>query len=317
MEERRVGRSGLKVSAVGLGTMMWGRDTDEHEAREQLTDYLAAGGRYLDTAASFGGGASEELIGKLLTEVVDRDEVVLVTKAGVRRGATGPVADASRRTLLRDLDQSLIRLATTHVDLFCVHAWDPGVPIEEVLSTCDYIVSTGRARYVGVCGYKGWQLARAATLASPSIPLVAAQTEFSLLARAGADDLAEAAQAVGAGVIGWSALGRGVLTGKYRHTTPPDSRAASEHFAAYVRPYLGGRSAQVVEAVATAAKGLDAVPAEVALAWARDAAGVASVVVGARTAAQLRTLLAAQDLVLPTTIRKALDDVSAPVPTRD
>lgn len=315
MEERRVGRSGLKLSAVGLGTMMWGRDTDEHEAREQLTEYLDAGGRYLDTASSFGGGASEELIGKLLTEVVDRDEMVLVTKAGVRRGADGPVADASRRTLLADLDQSLIRLATTHVDLFCVHAWDPAVPLDELLATFDYIVNSGRARYVGVCGYAGWQLARAATLAETrDVRIVAAQAEFSLLARAGVGDLADAAQAVGAGIIGWSALGRGVLTGKYRYATPPDSRAASDHFAAYVRPYLGDRAARVVEALAIAAKGLDAVPAEVALAWARDAPGVAAVVVGARTAAQLHTLLGAQEIVLPTAIRTALDDVSAPSP---
>jgi aryl-alcohol dehydrogenase-like predicted oxidoreductase len=121
-----------------------------------------------------------------------------------------------------------------------------------------------------------------------------------------------AAAAVGVGVIGWSPLGRGVLTGKYRHGTPADSRAASEHFAGYVRPYLGARQARVVEAVVTAATGLDATPLEVALAWARDHEGVASVVVGARSAAQLRASLAADDLVLPEAIREALDDVSAP-----
>ncbi len=313
MEERRVGISGLRVSAVGLGTMMWGRDTDEHEAREQLGLYLDAGGRYLDTASSFGAGASEELIGKLLAEVVDRRELVLVTKAGVRRGVGQPVIDVSRRALLADLEQSLIRLGTDHVDLFCVHAWDDAVPLPEVLGTLEYIVRTGRARYVGVAGFSGWQLARTATLAETSeAPIVAAQQEFSLLRRTIEGDVMEAAAAVGAGVIGWSGLGRGVLTGKYRHGTPPDSRAASDHFAGYIRPYLSGRCAQIVEAVNTAAKGLDAAPAEVALAWARDAPQVASVVVGARTAAQLQIVLGSDDLVLPPAIRQALDDVSAP-----
>ncbi len=314
MQERRVGRSGLRISSVGLGTMMWGRDTDEHEAREQLMLYLDAGGRYLDTASSFGAGASEEMIGRLLIEVVSRREMVLVTKAGIRRDSAGTRIDVSRRALLADLDQSLIRLGTDHVDLFVVHAWDPEVPLAETLAACEQIVSSGRARYVGVAGYKGWQFARAATLASSGVaPLVAAQAEFSLLNRDAQGELAEAVTALDAGLIGWSALGRGVLTGKYRRGTPPDSRAASEHFASYVRPYLGGRNAQIVEAVTTAAKGLDAVAAEVALAWARDTPGVASVVVGARTASQLHVLLGAQDLVLPTPIRQALDEVSLDV----
>ncbi|MFV0460129.1 MAG: aldo/keto reductase, partial [Actinomycetales bacterium] len=266
----------------------------------------------LDTASSFGGGASEEMIGKLLIEMVDRRDMVIVTKAGVRRGPDGPRVDASRRALLADLDQSLIRLSTDHVDLFVVHSWDDSVPLAETLAACEHLVTSGRARYVGVAGYRGWQLARAGTLAEGTrAPIVAAQTEFSLLARESHTDLAPAAQALGAGVIGWSALGRGVLTGKYRRGTPPDSRAASEHFAAYVRPYLGGHSAQVVEAVTTAASGLDAVPAEVAVAWARDAPGIASIVIGARTASQLQVLLGAQDLVLPGPIRAALDDVSS------
>lgn len=315
MQERRLGRSGLRLSAVGLGTMMWGRDTDEEQAREQLTLYLDAGGSYLDTAASFGGGASEEMIGSLIGDFVDRDELTLCTKAGLRLGPSGPVPDASRRQLIADLDRSLSRLGTHYVDLFCVHAWDPDVPLHEVLSTLDFIVRSGRARYVGVVGWRGWQLARAGTMAEygglGATALVAAQTEFSLLNRQGARDLAEAADAIGAGVIGWSALGRGVLTGKYRHTTPADSRAASEHFKSYLRPYLNSRSAQIVEAVHTAAKGLDVAPAEVALAWARDAPGVASAVIGARTAQQLQIVLGSDEVTLAPAIREALDDVSS------
>jgi aryl-alcohol dehydrogenase-like predicted oxidoreductase len=312
VEQRRVGGSGLRVSRLGLGTMMWGRDTDEHEAREQLADFVEAGGTLVDTASTYGGGASEQLLGALLGDVVERSEVVLCTKAGLRREDGERVVDASRRSLLGSLDTSLARLRTDHVDLFLVHAHDPGVPVQETLATLEHVVATGRARYVGVSNHNGWQLARAASLASPAAPLVADQVELSLLARQPEQDVLPAAAAVGAGVIGWSPLGRGVLTGKYRHGTPADSRAASEHFAGYVRPYLGARQARVVEAVVTAATGLDATPLEVALAWARDHEGVASVVVGARSAAQLRASLAADDLVLPEAIREALDDASAP-----
>lgn len=304
--------SGLRVSRLGLGTMMWGRDTDEHEAREQLADFVEAGGTLVDTAGTYGGGASEQLLGALLGDVVERSEVVLCTKAGLRREDGERVVDASRRSLLGSLDTSLARLRTDHVDLFLVHAHDPQVPVEETLATLEHVVATGRARYVGVSNHNGWQLARAASLSSPAAPLVADQVELSLLARQAEQDVLPAAAAVGAGVIGWSPLGRGVLTGKYRHGTPADSRAASEHFAGYVRPYLGARQARVVEAVVTAATGLDATPLEVALAWARDHEGVVSVVVGARSAAQLRASLAADDLVLPLAIREALDDVSAP-----
>lgn len=311
MERRRVARSGLQVSRVGLGTMMWGRDTDEHEAREQLRDFVEAGGTLVDTAASYGGGASEELLGVLVGTDVPRDDVVLCTKAGVGLRDGEQLVDASRRSLLFGLDSSLRRMGTDHVDMFLVHAWDDEVPLEETLSTLAHVLATGRARYVGVSNYNGWQLARAATLAEPTdVHLIADQVEFSLLARSAEADVLPAAAAVGTGVIGWSPLGRGVLTGKYRHGTPPDSRAASEHFSAYVRPYLGERSARVVEAVATAADGLDAAPIEVALAWARDRPGIASVVVGARTASQLRAALGAEDLELPAAIRRALDDVS-------
>lgn len=310
MEQRLLGRSGLRVSRLGLGTLTWGRDTDEHEAADQLRSFVDAGGTLVDTAASYAGGASEELLGALLGDVVPRDDVVLVTKAGLRPGTSH--VDASARNLLRRLEESLARLRTDHVDLWLVHAWDPQVPLEETLAALRVAVSSGRARYVGVSGYSGWQLARAATLsAGAGVPLVADQVEYSLLQRSAEAEVIPAAEHVGAGVVAWAPLGRGVLTGKYRHGTPADSRAASPHLAAYVTPYLDGDGRRVVEAVATAADGLGSAPLEVALAWARDAPGIASAVVGARTAAQLRGSLAAEELTLPEEIRQALDDVSA------
>ena len=312
MEKRYLGQSGLRVSRVGLGTMTWGRDTDEHEAADQLKAFADAGGTLVDTAAGYGDGASEELLGSLLGDVLHRDEVVLCTAAGANGAPGEPRAvDTSRRALLRTLDASLARLRTDHVDLWLSQAWDSHVPLEETLAALATAVTSGRARYVGVANHRGWQLARAATLAAASgVPLVADQVEYSLVARDAEAEVLPAAAEVGAGVLGWSPLGRGVLTGKYRGGTPADSRAASPHFARFVEPYLGGGCRQVVESVVTAADGLGCAPVEVALAWARDAIGIGAVVVGARTAAQLRGALAAEDLVLPAEIRQALDDVS-------
>ncbi len=319
MQQRFLGRTGLKVSRLGLGTLTWGRDTDEHEARDQLTAFVAAGGTFLDTAAGYGDGASEELIGSLLRDVVSREDVVVATKAGVRRSrGSGPgrgrEVDVSRGTLLRTLEESLGRLRTDHVDLWQVHTWSDQTPWEETLSTLDYAVTTGRAAYVGVSNYSGWQAAQAATWqrAVPGRAVLASdQVEYSLLNRSCEAELVPAARALGMGLLAWAPLGRGVLSGKYRHGTPADSRAASPHFGEYVGAYLEPRYTQIVEAVARAADGLGWSPLEVALAWVADRPGVASAIVGARTAAQLRGSLRVEECVLPAEIRAALDDVSS------
>jgi len=311
MELRRAGRSGLLVSSVGLGTLTWGRDTDEHDAAEQLTTFLDAGGTLIDTAASYGDGAAEGLLGSLLAEV-DRRDVVLCSKAGVRRSPAGGRIDASRATLLDTLDESLAALGTDHLDLWLVQAPDPDVPVEETLSALRHAVATGRTRYVGLSNHPAWyQGYAAATLAADATGLAAVEVEYSLLERGAEHEVLPAATALGTGLLAWSPLGRGVLTGKYRSTVPADSRAASPHLRGFVEPYLTDRARGVVESVATAADGLDRTPLEVALAWVRDAPGVSSAIVGARTAAQLRGALSAADLELPAAIRRALDDVSA------
>jgi aryl-alcohol dehydrogenase-like predicted oxidoreductase len=310
VELRAVGRSGLQVSRVGLGTMTWGRDTDEYEARDQFALFLEAGGTLFDTADVYGAGAAEELLGALVAETGVRDDVVLVGKAGSRR-TTDRRFDASRRHLLAALDGSLQRLGTDYLDLWLVHGWDDLTPIEETLATLEHAVATGRARYVGVSNHRPWQLARAATLADPAAPLVANEVEYSLLARGDEADALAAAAAVGAGLLAWSPIGRGVLTGKYRHGTPADSRGASPHLGGFVREYLTDGHRRVVDAVCTAAEGLGVAPIDVAVAWVRDRAGVASVLLGSRTAAQLRGALRAEELTLPAEIRTALDEVSA------
>jgi aryl-alcohol dehydrogenase-like predicted oxidoreductase len=313
MEQRRVGSSGLAVSRLGLGTMTWGRDTDEHEAREQLTAFVEAGGTLVDTAAGYAAGDSERVIGSLLGEVVARESVVLATKGGIHRRGDLRLVDTSRRGLLADLDASLGRLGVDHVDLWQVHTWSDETPLEETLSALEHGVTSGRARYVGISNYSGWQTAQAATLMSArGLPLVSTQVEYSLVQRGVEREVMGACDALGLGVFPWSPLGRGVLTGKYRHGTPADSRAASPHFASFVQPYLGPDGRRVVQAVCTAAEGLGVAPLEVALAWVRDRPGVVAPVVGARTAAQLRGILQAESLALPDEIREALDEVSAP-----
>jgi len=314
MQQRAVGASGLKVSALGLGTMTWGRDTDEHEARDQLVAFAEAGGTLVDTAAGYADGASERLVGSLLGDVMARDEVVLATKAGISRRSGARQIDTSRRALLDGLDGSLRRIGTDHVDLWQVHVWSDETPVEETLAALDHAVTSGRTRYVGISNYAGWQTAQAATW-QRAVPgratLVSTQVQYSLLAREVEYDVVPAAQALGLGILPWSPLAGGVLTGKYRTGTPSDSRGARSDFGARVESYLDERGRGIVEAVCRAAEGLGWTPLQVALAWVRDRPGVSAPIVGARTAAQLHAALGVAELSLPPEIAVALDDVSA------
>src|SRR4051812_2209682 len=314
MELRHLGASGLTVSRLALGTMTWGRDTDEHEARDQLAAFLEAGGTLVDTADVYVDGTAERILGSLVGDLAPRHELIIATKAASRPG-TDRRFDASRGYLLGALDGSLRRLGTDYVDLWQFHAWDPATPLEETLSAADEAVRSGKARYVGVSNYCGWQTAWACAWqrAYPDrTPLVANQMEYSLLQRGVEREVLPALEAGGAGTLAWSPLGRGVLTGKYRTGTPSDSRAASEHFTDFVEPFMDERSRGIVEAVVTAASGLGVSPLEVALAWVRDRPGVTAAIVGARTAAQLLGSLASETLELPVEITAALDEVSAP-----
>ncbi|MHB8275453.1 MAG: aldo/keto reductase [Dermatophilaceae bacterium] len=306
-----MGRSGLSVSRLALGTMAWGAGTAIEDARDHLKAYLAAGGDFVDTAYGYGEGASEEALGTMIGDLFPRDDVVICTKAGVSRRNGTRVVDTSRRTLMHQLETSLKRMNTPYIDLWLVHAWSDDTPLDETLSALEWAVNSGRARYVGVSNYSGWQAAHASTLMSASrIPLVANEIEYSLLTRMPEDELTSAAQALGFGLLPWSPLGRGVLTGKYRHGIPADSRAASRDFSGLAGLNLTKESGQIVDAVAIAAQGMNVSPAEIALAWVRDRPGVVAPIVGVRTTAQLRTALSSEDLELPTELVQALDDVS-------
>jgi aryl-alcohol dehydrogenase-like predicted oxidoreductase len=271
MELRQLGRSGVRVSRLGLGTMTWGRDTDEHEAAEQLRFYLDAGGNFIDTAAVYGNGDAERVLGGFLGVMVPRDQIIIATKAGISFKSGERVVDNSR-------------------------------------------TSTGRARHVGISNFAGWQLARAVTLQNPifgKAPIISTQNEYSLLNRKIEGEILPASRELGVGVLAWSPLGRGVLTGKYRSGLPSDSRGASPHFSSFIEPYLDERSRKIVEAVMVASDGLGLSPLEVSLAWVRDCPGVTSAIIGARTGAQLRGALSAESVTLPVPVREALDEISA------
>ncbi len=194
-----------------------------------------------------------------------------------------------------------------------IQSWDTAAQLEDALSALDWAYTSGRARYVGISNFNGWQSARAISLPEAyrnKAPIAVMQNEFSLLNRKVEEDSLQCSRNLETGFTAWSPLGRGVLTGKYRNGIPADSRAATPHFAPFIEPYLNDRSRRIVEAVSVAAQGLGYSPLEVALAWVRDFPGVTSSVVGARTAAQLQGILASEEIELPEVVRSALNEVS-------
>jgi aryl-alcohol dehydrogenase-like predicted oxidoreductase len=294
--------------------MTWGRDTDENEAAQQLQYFVEAGGNLIDTAAVYGDGDAERVLGGFIGTLVKRDQLFLASKAGISLKDGSRQINNSRNELISDLDRTLSRLNVEYLDLWQIHTWDNNTPLEETLSALDYATASGKARYVSVCNFNGWQLARSATLQNPifgKAALISTQNEYSLLNRKVEEEVLPASNALNLGFLAWSPLGRGVLTGKYRSGVPSDSRGASPHFANFVEPYLSERSKQIVEAVCVAADGLGYSPLEVALSWVRDAPGVTSALIGARTGAQMRGILTVEQITLPDQVRQALNEVSA------
>jgi aryl-alcohol dehydrogenase-like predicted oxidoreductase len=293
--------------------MTWGRDTDEQEAADQLRLFLDAGGNFIDTAAVYGDGDSERVLGGLIDALAKREELVIASKAGITIRSGERIVDNSRKALLSELDRTLSRLNTEYLDIWQIHSWDDQTPLEETLGALDTAVSSGKTRYVGISNFLGWQTARAVTLQNPifgKAVISSSQNEFSLLNRSAEREVLAAARELSFGFFAWSPLGRGVLTGKYRRGLPSDSRGASPHFSNFIEPYLTDRSSRIVEAVLVAADGLGLSPIEISLAWVRDFPGVTAALIGARTGAQLKGILTSESVVLPIPVREALDEVS-------
>ena len=313
---RSFGRTGLRVSALSLGTMTFGREADRQASATMLDAFLDRGGNLVDTADRYGDGASEETLGDLLG--ARRDDVLLATKFRWPTSERPNDAGASRRHLLRALDASLRRLRTDWIDLYQIHAWDPATPLEVTISTLDDVVRQGKVRYVGASNFAGWQLAKALGVAVLHRwePFCALQPQYSLLAREAELDLLPLCRHDGLAVLAWGPLGGGVLTGKYldRPTPPPGTRAGDGHPSARLveARIADERSTAIVREVQRVAADLGATPSQVALRWVLENPDVSTALIGARSPSQLHEVLGAADLDLPATALAALDAASEP-----
>ena len=320
MDYRTLGRSGCAVSVFALGTMTFGVETDEVEAHRQLDRFVEAGGTLVDTADTYGTGRSEEIIGRWFAsrpaEVTGR--VVLATKGRFPLDDDPNGAGLSARHLTRALDASLQRLGLDGVDLYQAHAFDPWTPLEETLRTMDGFVRVGKARYYGLSNFTGWQLtkavhvARALGVAGP----VTLQPQYSLLAREIEWEIVPAALDAGVGLLPWSPLGGGWLSGKYRRDARPAGATRlgedpGRGMEAYDRRGTE-RTWRIVDAVRKIAADRGVTMAEIAVAWVTARPAVSSTILGARTTAQLEANLRAADLQLTTEETADLDAASDP-----
>jgi len=321
VEYRTLGRSGCAVSTYALGTMTFGAETDEAGSHDQLDAFVEAGGTLVDVADVYAAGASEEIVGRWLSaRPADvSDQVVLATKG---RFATGPDrndAGLSRRHLRRALEASLRRLGVEHVDLYQVHAWDPLTPLEETLRFLDDAVAAGLIGYVGLSNVTAWQLQKAVDVAAFrgwSVP-VTLQPQYNLLVREIELEIVPACLSEGLGLLPWSPLGGGWLTGKYvREQRPAGATRLGEDpergMEGWGRRSGSPRTWAVVDAVREVAEDRGTSMAVVALAWVHDRPAVTSVILGARTTPQLRQNLAVVGTHLEAAEAARLDEVSAP-----
>ncbi len=321
MDYRTLGSSGCVVSTLCLGTMTFGNETDEAGSHEQLDRFVESGGTLVDTADVYSKGVSEEIVGRwLAARPADvRDRVVLATKGRFPMGEGPNDVGLSRRHLSRALDDSLRRLGVESVDLYQVHAWDPLTPVEETLSFLDDAVGAGKIHYVGLSNYTGWQVQKAVDvaefrgLARP----VTLQPQYNLLVREIEWEIVPACLENGLGLLPWSPLGGGWLTGKYtREERPTGATRLGENpdrgVEAYDRRSVQERTWDVVDAVRRVADGRGVSMAQVALAWLVDRPAVTSVILGARTTAQLDDNLGAAGLHLTPDETRSLDEASDP-----
>ena len=318
MDYRTLGRSGCAVSSLCLGTMTFGDESDETVSHAQLDRFVEAGGTFVDTADVYSAGESERIIGHWLAsrpaDVTER--IVLATKGRFPMAPEPNGAGLSARHLTRALDASLTRLAVDAVDLYQAHSWDPLTPIDETLRAMDSFVRAGKIRYYGFSNFTGWQLtkavhvARELNLAAP----VSLQPQYSLLVREIEWEIVPAAADAGLGLMPWSPLGGGWLTGKYRRDQRPSGATRlgdnpERGMEAWERRGTE-RTWNVVDAVQRIAEGRGVSMAEVALAWVTDRPGVTSTILGARTLDQLETNLKAAGLHLTDAETAVLDEAS-------
>ncbi len=320
MEYRTLGASGCVVSTLALGTMTFGAETDEVGAHAQLDRFVEAGGNLVDTADVYSKGVSEEIIGRWLAgHPQARDQVVLATKGRFAMGPGPNDVGTSRRHLTAALDASLRRLGVDNVDLYQLHAWDPVTPLEETLTVLDDAVRAGKTRYVGLSNFTGWQLQRAVDTADRlglTRP-VTLQPQYNLLVREVEWEIVPACVANGLGILPWSPLGGGWLTGKYGADERPSGATRlgedpDRGVEAYDRRSRSERTWAVIDSVRSVAAGRGVSMSQAALAWLVDRPAMTSVILGARTVEQLDDNLGAAGLHLSAAETESLDAASDP-----
>jgi aryl-alcohol dehydrogenase-like predicted oxidoreductase len=320
MEYRSLGKSGLKVSALSMGTMTFGGggkfafvgDTDLAEAKRQVDTALAAGVNLFDTADVYSDGASEEMVGKIFKG--RRDDVLLATKARFRMGAGPNDEGLSRHHLIRGAEASLKRLGTDYIDLYQVHQWDGQTPLEETLSALTHLVDSGKVRYVGVSNFSAWHLMKAIGIADHRgfQPLVSQQIHYSVHSREAEYELVPLALDQGVGILVWSPLAGGLLSGKYRRGAGglEGSRVLTE----WNEPPVPDveKLFDIVDVLVEVGEAHGVSAAQVALAWTMARPGISTVIIGARDAKQLGDNLAAADLILTDDETDRIERVSRP-----
>ena len=320
---RLLGRSGLRVSPLALGTMTFGQDwgwgADATESRRIFDLYIERGGNFVDTAVNYTNGASERLLGEFLRD--KRERVVLATKFTMAREPGNPNSGGNHRlNMLRSVEQSLCQLGTDRIDLLYLHSWDFTTQPEEVMRALDDLVRAGKIVYAGICNTPAWRIAQMQTLAELFgwAPFVALQVEYSLIERTVEHELIPMAAALGMGVLPWSPLGGGVLTGKYARQDVMDSReagvGATRKGVMASAGQLSDRALDIADVVRSVAQEVGATASQVALAWTLSNTAVTAPVMGACTLAQAEDNLGALQVALSNEQRARLDAASAPEP---
>jgi aryl-alcohol dehydrogenase-like predicted oxidoreductase len=318
---RLLGRSGLRVSPLALGAMTfgteWGWGSDADESRRIFDAYLDRGGNLIDTASNYTMGTSERFVGELAKD--RRDRLVIATKYTTNLHPGDPNAGGNhRKSMVRSVERSLRNMQTDYIDLLYLHAWDGTTPVEEVLRSLDDLVRAGKVLYVGMSDIPAWQVSRMQAIADLRgwSPLVALQIEYSLIQRTVERDLIPMAAEMGLGVVPWSPLGSGVLTGKYSRadldigTGSADPSGTRKNVAA-ANGALSARALDIADVVVETARELGHTPAQVAVAWTLCNPGVTSTILGARTLAQLEDNMGALEVTFTEAQRDRLDEVSA------
>ena len=318
---RLLGRSGLRVSPLSLGTMTfgtdWGWGADEAEARRIFDAYVDRGGNFIDTANQYTNGTSERFVGAFAAD--RRDRLVIATKYTLPSRPGDPNSGGNhRRSMVRSVEDSLKRLGTDYIDLLYLHAWDFTTPVEEVLRGLDDLVRSGKIVYAGISDAPAWQIARMQTIADLRgwAPLIALQVEYNLIERTIERELVPMARELGLGVIPWSPLASGVLAGKYSRADLDDSGGSAEASGTRRNVALGNgalteRGLDIAEVVKAVAGETGHTPSQVALAWTLANPAVASPLIGARTLAQLEDNLGALEVSFSDEQRDRLEAASA------